>query len=83
VTDWYAPNQQAVGTEPAVDAPAPAPGRATTAGSKGADVYDPGEHTVAEVEAYVAKNPDQADAVYKAEAKGKNRTTLLEALKAE
>lgn len=42
--------------------------------------YDPGAHTVAEVLAYVAEHPDQADAVREAEEAGKQRITLLEAL---
>jgi hypothetical protein len=39
--------------------------------------FDPGEHTVADVEAYIAKHPDQADAVLAAEKSGKARTTLV------
>lgn len=46
----------------------------------GDDNYDPSEHTVDEVQAYVADNPDQKDAVLKAEKAGKNRTTLVSAL---
>jgi hypothetical protein len=44
------------------------------------DVFDPGAHTVAEVEAYVDDNPDEVDAVLAAEKAGKNRVTLVEAL---
>lgn len=40
--------------------------------------YDPGEHTVAEVQEYVNANPDQTDAVREAEAAGKARVTLLD-----
>jgi hypothetical protein len=47
--------------------PAPAPKQA----------YDPGDHTVAEVLAYLEAHPDQAEAVLEAEAAGKARTTLL------
>ena len=39
--------------------------------------FDPGEHTVAEVEAYLAEHPDETDTVLAAEAAGKNRTTLV------
>ena len=39
--------------------------------------FDPGEHTIAEVQDYVTANPDQAVAVRAAEATGKNRSTLL------
>jgi hypothetical protein len=38
--------------------------------------FDPGEHTVAEVEEYLAAHPDEAEVVLSAEASGKNRTTL-------
>ena len=38
--------------------------------------FDPGAHTVAEVEQYLADHPDEAEAVLEAEAAGKNRTTL-------
>ena len=47
-----------------------------------ADDFDPGEHTVAEVQAYVAEHPDSAEAIATAEAEGKARTTLLGALEA-
>jgi hypothetical protein len=70
MTSFDDPNRQAVGQPPiwtgAGEEPPPPEGR----------TFDPGEHTVADVEAYIAKHPDQADAVLKAEAKGKNRTTL-------
>jgi hypothetical protein len=38
--------------------------------------FDPGEHTVAEVEEYLSANPGETDAVLAAERAGKNRTTL-------
>lgn len=41
------------------------------------DVYDPGEHVVADVVSYVEANPDQLDAVYAAEEAGQARSTLL------
>jgi hypothetical protein len=40
--------------------------------------YDPGEHTVAEVQAYLAEHPEQTDAVLAAEADGRARKGLLE-----
>jgi len=42
--------------------------------------FDPGDHTVAEVEDYVAAHPDEAQRVLDAELAGKNRVTLVEAL---
>ena len=44
--------------------------------------YDPGDHTVAEVLAYVADHPEERDQVRAAEAAGKARTTLLTQLEA-
>jgi hypothetical protein len=38
--------------------------------------FDPSEHTVAEVEDYLAENPDDAERVLDAERAGKNRVTL-------
>ena len=46
----------------------------------GRGAYDPADHTVAEVLAYVAEHPDQRQAVQDAETAGKARTTLLGAL---
>jgi hypothetical protein len=40
-------------------------------------VFDPGEHTVAEVHDYLAAHPGDADQVLAAEAAGKNRVTLV------
>jgi hypothetical protein len=47
----------------------------TAASSSGR--FDPGEHTVAEVEEYLAKYPDQRDRVLAAEQAGSARTTLV------
>jgi hypothetical protein len=44
---------------------------------EGGEGYDPGEHTVSEVQTYVTENPDEAGAVYDAEVDGKARSTLL------
>jgi hypothetical protein len=44
--------------------------------SVGAEEFDPGEHTVAEVQEYVTANPDRLDEVYLAELDGKARSTL-------
>jgi hypothetical protein len=65
-------NSAAVGVDYA--APGAPPPEPKTGAAK---AYDPGEHTVAEVEEYIAKHPDQADAVLAAEAAGKARTTLV------
>jgi hypothetical protein len=46
------------------------------------DVYDPGDYTVAEVEAYVEAYPDQLEEVLDAEEAGKNRSTLVAWLEA-
>lgn len=42
-----------------------------------AEPYDPGEHTVAEVQQYVIDHPDSLEAVYDAEYEGKGRATLV------
>lgn len=39
-------------------------------------VYDPGEHTVAEVEKFLRDNPDLTDQVVTAERAGRNRSTI-------
>ena len=39
--------------------------------------FDPGAHTVAEVEEYVDQHPEQAQELLDAEIAGKNRTTLV------
>jgi hypothetical protein len=48
----------------------------------GPETFDPGAYTVADVLAYVDEHPDEAAAVRDAEAAGKARVTLLEALDA-
>lgn len=40
-------------------------------------VFDPAEHTIPEVQAYVADNPDDAADIRDLEAAGKARSTLL------
>jgi hypothetical protein len=40
--------------------------------------YDPADHTVEEVKAYVEEHPDELEAVHEAEVEGKNRVTLIE-----
>lgn len=42
--------------------------------------FDPGEHTVAEVQEYIAAHPDDTERVLASERAGKNRTTLIAAL---
>jgi hypothetical protein len=39
--------------------------------------FDPGAHTVADVEAYMAEHPDERDAVLDAERAGKARVSLV------
>ena len=39
--------------------------------------YDPSEHTVAEVNDYLAEHPEEADAIYAAEEAGKGRAGIL------
>ena len=41
------------------------------------ELGDPGNATVAEVQAYVEEHPDRAEAVLEAETAGKNRSTLV------
>jgi hypothetical protein len=42
------------------------------------EAYDPSDHTVAEVQAYLAEHPDETDAVLDLERAGKARVTLLD-----
>lgn len=60
-------------------------GRAGSAPSAPASTgaYDPGEHTVAEVQSYVDAHPESVDAVYASEQAGKGRVTLLDWLAAK
>lgn len=39
--------------------------------------FDPADHTVEDVKAYVEANPDEAELVFAAEAEGKDRSTLI------
>jgi hypothetical protein len=73
MSDWYAPNQQAVRGDGS------GPGEEGEGGSEPDDVvgYDPADHTVAEVQAYLEAHPDEADAVLALEAEGKNRASLV------
>lgn len=45
-------------------------------GTVGPEQFNPGDHTVAEVLAYIEANPDQGDAVVTAEQAGKNRAGI-------
>jgi hypothetical protein len=67
------PNREAVGLAP-IWTGAEEGGAEEGGGAAGS--FDPGEHTVTEVEEYIAAHPDEADTVLAAEAAGKNRTTL-------
>jgi hypothetical protein len=75
MTDWYAPNQQAVRADESGPAEEGSGGSAPAGAEPGG--YDPGEDTVDDVKAYVEANPDQLQAVLKAEKAGKNRATLV------
>ena len=83
-TDWYAPNQQAVGSSPAAAEHTKASAKTASStepqtapkAEKPADTFDPADYTVAEVLDYIAANPDQEKAVLRAERKGKNRTGI-------
>jgi hypothetical protein len=73
-------NSFAVGVDYTAPGTEPAPVVEDDGGGKppkSTRVFEPAEHTVAEVEAYLAKHPDEADAVLAAEAAGKARTTLV------
>jgi hypothetical protein len=71
------PNREAVGLDP-IWTGADASGQAPP--GEVIPEFDPGDHTVAEVEQYVADHPDQREAVLDAELAGKNRTTLVGSL---
>ena len=84
MTDWYAPNQQAVradGSGPAEEGTGG--GGEPGGGTRAAGAFDPAEATVAEVQDYVTANPDQLEAVTQAETSGKNRSTLVDWLEAQ
>jgi hypothetical protein len=68
------PNREAVGLAPIWTGADAGPARPGPSSTKS---FEPGDHTVAEVEEYLEANPDQRDAVLKAERKGKARATLI------
>lgn len=72
--DWYAPNQQAVGTDAVADIVTPY--ATVEQASAPAEEFDPADYSVEEVKAYVAENPDERSRVLTAEESGKNRSTL-------
>ena len=81
VAEPAAPEPAAV--EPEVQAPNE--GATTPAESAPAESgYDPAEHSVAQVLAYVKEHPDEAEAIRSAEAgeDGKRRTVILSTLRA-
>jgi hypothetical protein len=69
------PNREAVGLEPIWTTAEEVPPEVEPP-----EAFDPADHTVDEVLAYVDKHPDKADAVLAAEEAGKNRSTLVAAL---
>jgi hypothetical protein len=70
-------NSFAVGVDYADPGVEPAPVEESGKPAKKSASFDPGEHTVVEVEEYLAKHPDETDAVLAAEKAGKARTTLV------
>jgi hypothetical protein len=54
----------------------PEPAAETEADAGEEAEFDPSEHTVAEVQEYLAENPDDEDRVLDAELAGKNRVSL-------
>ena len=67
------PNREAVGLAPIwTGAEGEPPRRKVTT------EFDPPAHTVAEVEDYLAANPDDEKRVVKAERAGKNRATIVD-----
>jgi hypothetical protein len=67
-------NSAAVGVDYSLDEVTPV---AKSAPKPTTPTFDPGEHTVTEVQDYLDAHPDQADAVLAAEQAGKARTTLV------
>lgn len=47
------------------------------------DVFNPRDHNIDEVKAYIAEHPDQTEAVLAAEESGEDRVTLVEWLSAQ
>ena len=67
-----------VGPESGVDEDsAPAETEAEADGTGENSTYDPGEHTVAEVEQYLAEHPEETEAVLAAERAGRARKGLV------
>lgn len=74
-----APEPEASGYSPEPGTEAEAPPEAQEAAPEPAEDegYDPSEHNVAEVQAYLEEHPDQTDYVLDRERSGKARTTLI------
>ena len=70
MSEWYAPNQQAVRGDESGPAESGDGGSIVVA-------YDPGDHTVDEVKDYLTANPEEWDAVSSAERDGKARVSLI------
>lgn len=68
------------GTGSLSDAPDPAGENAGSGEGAGSDegLFDPAEHTVAQVKEFVAENPEMASALLEAEQGGKNRQSLVD-----
>lgn len=85
MTDYYAPNQQVVRADesgPAEEGnggtPIPEPHPEQQPAKTEPKSYDPGAHTISEVQEYVTAHPDERSAILEAESANKNRTTLIE-----
>jgi hypothetical protein len=73
------PNRESVGLDPIWTGADNAPEEQAQGGSgkpKSGIEFDPAEYTVAEIEEYLAENPDDREAVVAAERQGKNRASI-------
>jgi len=77
VSTFDDPNREAVGLPPIWTGADVDPTDPVDPGEVVPEAFDPGEHTVAEVEAYLDEHPDERDRVLAAEADGKARVSLL------
>jgi hypothetical protein len=72
-----APDPDEADTPTDTPAEAPEPGDEPTEPIEVTEEFDPSDHTVAEVQAYLDEHPDETDAVLDRERAGKARTTLI------
>ena len=74
-TYWSQPNQQVVRNGEPVGIVSDDPDPQSEGKTKGG--FDPGEHTVEEVNEYLDKHPSKRDDIVAAEAAGKNRVGIV------